>query len=459
MEDLNRVKKERIRQLNNLPLKSGPIVYWMQRDQRVQDNWALLFAQDLARKNKVPLLVVFCLAPKFLGATRRQYDFMLRGLQEVEKDLQAKQIGFTVLCGDVENELPQFCKKNKIGAVVTDFNPLKLAQEWRRKVSKKIDCVGYEVDAHNIVPCWIASPKQEYGAYTLRPKINRLLPNFLEDFPQITTHKFQIEHKFTAVNWKKIQSQLSVDESVLPVTWLQPGAQAAHKQMKKFLQQLLPEYAEARNNPLAEGQSNLSPYFHFGQLAPARVALEVQKISKKTTAQKIKNSSAAFLEELIVRRELSDNFCFYNSNYDSVAGFPAWAQTSLASHLADTREYVYSLKKFDQATTHDELWNAAQRELLQTGKMAGYLRMYWAKKILEWTASPDEAIKIAIYLNDRYELDGRDPNGYAGIAWSIGGVHDRAWFNRPVYGSIRYMNAAGCAKKFPVKEYIKRYAS
>lgn len=459
MEDLNRVKKERIRQLNNLPLKSGPIVYWMQRDQRVQDNWALLFAQDLARKNKVPLLVVFCLAPKFLGATRRQYDFMLRGLQEVEKDLQTKQIGFTVLCGDVENELPQFCKKNKIGAVVTDFNPLKLAQEWRRKVSKKIDCAGYEVDAHNIVPCWIASPKQEYGAYTLRPKINRLLPNFLEDFPQITTHKFQIEHKFIAVNWKKIQSQLSVDESVLPVTWLQPGSQAAHKQMKKFLQQLLPEYAEARNNPLAEGQSNLSPYFHFGQLAPARVALEVQKLSKKTTAQKIKNSSAAFLEELIVRRELSDNFCFYNSNYDSVAGFPAWAQTSLASHLADTREYVYSLKKFDQAMTHDELWNAAQRELLQTGKMAGYLRMYWAKKILEWTASPNEAMKIVIYLNDRYELDGRDPNGYAGIAWSIGGVHDRAWFNRPVYGSIRYMNAAGCAKKFPVKEYIKRYAS
>ena len=162
------------------------------------------------------------------------------------------------------------------------------------------------------------------------------------------------------------------------------------------------------------------------------------------------------LEELIVRRELADNFTFYNTQYASFDGFPAWAKQSLNEHRKDKREYLYSLKQFEQAETHDPLWNAAQTQMINKGKMHGYMRMYWAKKILEWTPSPEEAMMIAIYLNDKYELDGRDPNGYAGIAWSIGGVHDRAWFDRPVYGKVRYMNYRGCESKFNVKEYIRQ---
>ena len=207
-------------------------------------------------------------------------------------------------------------------------------------------------------------------------------------------------------------------------------------------------YAD-RNDPTKPGQSNLSPYFHFGQLAPQRAALATPQAGEH---------SASFLEELIIRRELSDNFTYYNDRYDSFDGLAAWAQQTLNDHRNDPRDYVYSLEQWEAARIHDELWNAAQNELITTGKLHGFMRMYWAKKILEWSSSPDEALAIGIYLNDAYALDGRDPNGYVGVAWSVGGVHDRAWFERPVYGKIRYMNANGCARKFDVKSYIRRYA-
>jgi deoxyribodipyrimidine photo-lyase len=168
-----------------------------------------------------------------------------------------------------------------------------------------------------------------------------------------------------------------------------------------------------------------------------------------------KQSRETFLEELVVRRELSDNFCFYNSNYDNFRGFPEWARKTLDIHRGDAREYHYTAEQLECAETHDDLWNAAQTEMVKRGKMHGYMRMYWAKKILEWTESPEMAMEVAVYLNDRYELDGRDPNGYAGIAWSIGGVHDRAWNERPVFGKIRYMSYNGCKTKFNVKEYLK----
>ena len=198
------------------------------------------------------------------------------------------------------------------------------------------------------------------------------------------------------------------------------------------------------------GQSDLSPYLHFGQIAPQRVAWEIQQSDAPREAKQ------AFLEELIVRRELSDNFCWYNPDYDKFSGFPEWARKTLDQHRLDQRDFLYSLEEFEPGRTHDALWNAAQLEMVSRGKMHGYMRMYWAKKILEWTNSPEEALEIAIYLNDRYELDGRDPNGYVGVAWSIGGVHDRAWAERPVFGKIRYMSLAGCKRKFKVDEYIAK---
>jgi deoxyribodipyrimidine photo-lyase len=212
----------------------------------------------------------------------------------------------------------------------------------------------------------------------------------------------------------------------------------------------LSRYGAQRNDPTLDAQSHLSPYIHFGQLSAQRIALEVFKAD---AGEEVKDT---FLEELIVRRELSDNFCYYNLDYDNTNGFPAWARKTLDEHRKDPRDYLYSRDQFEQAETHDDLWNAAQREMAKRGKMHGYMRMYWAKKILEWTPSPEIALETAIYLNDRYAIDGRDPNGYAGIAWSIGGVHDRAWNERMVFGKVRYMSYNGCKSKFNIKRYIER---
>lgn len=444
------VKRARIRPLNQERPRPGPVVYWMSRDQRVKDNWALLYAQELALSLGRPLGVVFCLAPAFLGATLRQYGFMLKGLREVARDLDDLNIPFFLLRGNPPQELARFVENHPVGAVVSDFSPLRLVREWRSTAAASVDVSLTEVDAHNIVPCWVASPKAEYGAYTLRPKLKRLLPEFLEEFPALTRHPITWEGERPEIPWENLATALVIDISVPEVTWLTPGERAASIQLGHFLEHQLPFYQERRNDPTQGGQSDLSPYLHFGQLAPQRVAFEFENCHGNDASRE------AFLEELIVRRELSDNYCFYQPHYDTFEGFPAWAQKTLNQHREDRREYLYPLEALESAKTHDDLWNAAQQEMVQRGKMNGYMRMYWAKKLLEWTPSPEEAQAQVIYLNDKYELDGRDPNGYAGIAWSIGGVHDRAWFERPIFGKIRYMSYKGCRSKFNVEAYISR---
>jgi deoxyribodipyrimidine photo-lyase len=444
------VNRKRVRPLNQARPGPGPVVYWMSRDQRVRDNWALLYAQELALSWGQPLGVVFCLAPGFLGATLRQYGFMLKGLQEVAEDLADLNLRFFLLTGEPAWELPGLVANYRVGAVVSDFSPLRLVRGWKTAVAERIGVSLEEVDAHNIVPCWLASPKAEYGAYTLRPKLKKLLPEFLEDFPPLSRHPVGWEGEGPEIPWDHLTATVAMDTAVPEVTWIAPGGRQARAALDHFLEQKLPFYGERRNNPTQDGQSDLSPYLHFGHLAAQRVALEVEERRGHDTSRE------AFLEELIVRRELADNFCFYQPLYDTFAGFPAWAQKTLNQHRRDRREQIYSAAALELGQTHDKLWNAAQREMVRRGKMHGYLRMYWAKKILEWTVSPEEAQAVAIYLNDRYELDGRDPNGYAGIAWSIGGVHDRAWFERPVFGKIRYMSYNGCRNKFNVDAYINQ---
>ncbi len=447
------VDPRRVRIVKQGSIGSGSVLYWMSRDQRVNDNWALLFAQELALERKVSLGVVFSLVPRFLNATSRQYGFMLKGLQEVENHLAELNIPFFLLIGSPEQELPAFLVKHHIGGLVTDFDPLRIKQQWKKEVAAHIKSRIYEVDGRNIVPCWEASSKKEYAAYTLRPKIHRALPEFLKDFPLAQKHPFPWPKKVKKTNWDKAEISLKIDRSVPEIDWLLPGEKAAAATLDRFLTKKLSAYASRRNDPTEDGVSNLSPYLHFGQISAQRVALQLKK--KKVN----KESKDGFLEELIVRRELSDNFCFYNPDYDRFAGFPEWAQKTLNEHRGDKREYLYSLEQFEDGKTHDDLWNAAQMEMVHRGKMHGYLRMYWAKKILEWTGSPEEALEVAILLNDKYELDGRDTNGYVGIAWSVGGVHDRAWKERPIFGKIRYMSYGGCKAKFDVNSYIKHNLS
>jgi deoxyribodipyrimidine photo-lyase len=450
---MSTLNKNRLRTLKEGSIEKGPVAYWMSRDQRAGDNWALLWAQDFALKQSAPLVVMFCLVPEFLNATQRQYSFMLKGLQEVENNLAEKNIPLYLLTGSPESVVAEWLRINDIKLIVTDFDALRIKREWRKSISERINIPFYEIDAHNIVPCWVVSQKQEYGAYTIRPKINRALEEYLEAFPELKTHFIPWTKKTAKIDWKKIMRTFTADRSVSEVDWIQPGAGEANKALNIFIKRKLSRYQELRNDPSMDGQSHLSPYLHFGQLSAQRIALEVMK------ADATEDVKDAFLEELIVRRELSDNFCFYNPDYDSFTGFPDWAKKTLDNHRKDPRGYIYSREQFENGETHDDLWNAAQMEAVKRGKMHGYMRMYWAKKILEWTPSPEIALETAIYLNDKYELDGRDPNGYTGIAWSIGGVHDRAWNERNVFGKVRFMSYNGCKSKFDIKRYIKRINS
>lgn len=442
------VDSRRYRKLASGRPTDGPVVYWMSRDQRINDNWALLYAQELALRLQKPLMVLFCLTPHFLGANFRHYSFLIKGLAEIQGKLADHNIPFSLLLGEPGREITHFFTKRKAAALVTDFDPLRIKKSWKERVFREISVNVYEVDAHNIIPCWLTSEKQEYAAYTIRPKIKRKLTEFLHEFQDIKFHPHGRLANRERMDIKKILQGVG-DKSVKELDWILPGENAAQEALIKFVCNSLASYPENRNNPCLSGQSGLSPYLHFGQLSAQRVALKVQK------ADVPQESKETFLEELIVRRELADNFCYYNTAYDRFAGFPKWARKTLDEHRQDKRQFTYTMEQMERAETGEDLWNACQLDLCRRGKLHGYLRMYWAKKILEWTASPEEALQYAIYLNDKYSLDGRDPNGYTGIAWSIGGVHDRAWPERPVFGKIRYMNRNGCRRKFDVDRYIE----
>jgi deoxyribodipyrimidine photo-lyase len=469
---------KRLLKLNTKEEGNGPVIYWMNREMRVDDNWSILFAKSLADKSKSPLVVVYNLVPGFLGGENRQLAFKISALKQIKEKLKDKNIYFFVLVDESGKEsgkmIVEFAEKISASAIVTDFYPLRITRAWSDYVRKNLQVAFYGVDAHNIVPAWITSQKREYGAYTIRPKIFKLLPEFLDEFPKLTSSKYDLKKKIKSDDFEKVLSKKVLEESLESISWAPVGESGGHKMLNKFLKDGIYRYAELRNDPNEDAQSNLSPYLHYGMIAPQRVALEVLKIVGKDITQIIHHAknkakveegkkltivdhAGAFLEEIIVRRELSDNFCFYEENYDNTESFPDWAKKTLSASEKDQREFIYTKNQFEEAKTHDDLWNAAQMQMVKTGKMHGYMRMYWAKKILEWTKSPEDAMRIAVYLNDKYELDGRDPNGYAGIAWSIGGVHDRAWFPRPVFGTVRYMSRGGCEGKFDVKGYIDKW--
>ncbi|KAI1883203.1 hypothetical protein AGOR_G00242790 [Albula goreensis] len=430
------------------------VLYWMSRDQRVQDNWALIYAQSLALEAEVSLHVCFFLEQQLPDATVREYSFIVKGLEEAAKECDALGLQFHLLPGSAGEALPRFVEDWGLGAVVTDFSPLRVSLQQVEEVQKGLpsDVPFMQVDAHNVVPCWVASDKQEYSARTIRGKITKLLPEFLTQFPLVDKHPHCASKPAEVVDWSQVLSGLKLDHSVGEVDWAQPGASAGIAMLESFIDERLKDYAPLRNNPNSEALSQLSPWVHFGHLSAQRAVLQVQR-GRSGRAESI----PAFVEEAVVRRELADNFCYYNKKYDQVEGASDWARKTLQDHAKDPGPYTYTREQLEKAQTHDKLWNAAQYQMIVEGKMHGFLRMYWAKKILEWTSSPEEALSIAIYLNDRYELDGRDPNGYVGCMWSICGVHDQGWQERAIFGKVRYMNYAGCTRKFNVQEFERRY--
>jgi deoxyribodipyrimidine photo-lyase len=451
------------------------VVYWMQRDVRTADNWALLFAAHLAStfSRGAALHVVYALPPPppptssdrpipslaDLPMTERHGKFLIGGLKCVHEELKelgvplhvvmptaATHVGSAVC--DLISSLGCGCRM-----VVTDFSPLRHCREWIELQAapllqtKRVALV--QVDAHNVVPVWTASDKREYGARTLRPKINRLYQTFLQKFPklnEIVPHSKNGESGVTLLPEFKqtlYEDYLKMDASVPEVDWAKPGTAAALEQAQKFFDQGLSKFDKLRNDPNHRNVcSSLSPWINHGHVSFQRLAMAVQKLNKYA------NGTAAYLEEGMIRRELSDNFVYYEPyKYDSLLSAYEWAQETLRVHASDPREYVYSLSELERGETHDDLWNAAQLQAVRDGKMHGFLRMYWAKKILEWTESPEVALQTGLYLNDKFNIDGRDPNGFVGVGWSIMGIHDMGWKEREVFGKIRYMNYAGCKRK------------
>lgn len=293
----------------------------MARDQRVEDNWALLYSQYLALKNQVPLHIVFCLDDKFMGATLRMFMFMLKGLEEVSNDCQKLNINFHLLKGQHIEQIPKFVVDNKMGGLICDFSPLRIHREWIEGIKNALpeDVPLVQIDAHNIVPIWIASDKLEYAARTIRNKINSKLSEFLTEFPPVLAHPYKSKQSSAQIDWKKVQKSLKVDDTVTEVDWIKPGYRNALGMLESFISDRLKLFDEKRNNPTINALSNMSPYFHFGSIAVQRAILEVSKHKSKAA-----KSVEAFCEEAIVRRELSDNFCYYNENYDNMNGLNEW---------------------------------------------------------------------------------------------------------------------------------------
>lgn len=443
------MNKKRIRKLNENQVQEGEILYWMSRDQRIMDNWALIYAYNLAMELNRQFKVVFTLDFSYPMANFRSFSFMIDGLRQLQNNLYQLNIPFILLIGKPTNTLMQYCSENAVGAIINDFDPLKVKQIWKKHIAANINSAFDEVDAHNIVPAFYVSDKQEFAAYTLRPKLRKFINEFLDEFPKIDYYHFNKE-------FEKIDNFRNIDQYLKKVEYIEPvnfksGENAAFECLDNFVKNKLQNYTQYRNDPSLDYQSNLSPYLHFGQISAQRIVKEILSLDNSG------RFSNAFIEEIFVRRELSDNFCFYNQDYDKFEGFPLWAKDTLNKHRNDKRQYIYSITDFENAQTHDVYWNAAQIEMVRSGKMHGYMRMYWCKKILEWTPSPEEALQIAIYLNDKYSIDGRDPNGYTGIAWSIGGVHDRPWAERQIFGKIRYMNDKGLERKFNMQSYVEKW--
>jgi deoxyribodipyrimidine photo-lyase len=424
----------------------------MQRAQRAVDNPALDVAVRAANELRLPLAVFFGLHPNYPGANLRHYAFLLEGLEETARGVERRGAAF-ILRSYPRHDLLRFCDEVRAALVIGDENPLREPESWRRSASKKLNVPLWTVDADTVAPTKLFA-KEEYAARTLRPKIRAVLDVFLQPLEEplcICPWPAKSRPEAERLDAGRLLKTLPLDRGASAVSRFKGGTAEGLRRLRLFIDDRLSDYPLRRNLPQEAGTSELSAYLHFGHLGPLTIALAVKGAGAPEEVKR------AYLEELIVRRELSINYVARNANYDSLGGSPDWARATLDRHRDDIRPHIYSRTRLEESGTHDPLWNAAQLEMTATGYMHGYLRMYWAKKILEWSETPEEAFATAVCLNDKYFLCGRDPNGYTGIAWAIGGKHDRPWGpRRPVFGTVRYMSAAGMARKFDVKAYIAR---
>jgi deoxyribodipyrimidine photo-lyase len=451
--NLKTIQHSRIQILNDLDLRRGAFVlYWMQQSQRAEYNHALEFAVQQANKLGQGVVVVFGLMDDYPEANLRHYRFMLEGLQETQAALAKRGIKMVVQKGNPADVAISAGRKASL--MVCDRGYLRHQRQWRKTVAQNAGCRVVQVESDVVVPIEMVSKKAEYAARTIRPKIHKCLKDYLIEFRPTKISKHSLKARVSGLDLSDLEvvaKKLSIDKGVMPVSdFFTGGTSRAKKLFKKFLRHRFGQYVANRNQPQTDDVSHMSKYLHFGQISPLYLALQVLKTDKR-----FNEAREAFLEELIVRRELAMNFVYYTPNYDAYTCLPAWAQKTLAEHKKDRREYRYTRRQLENSQTHDEYWNAAMREMKHTGFMHNYMRMYWGKKILEWSQTPERAFKTTLDINNKYFLDGRDANSYAGVAW-VFGVHDRAWFERPIFGKIRYMAASGLERKCDIQAYVEK---
>ena len=442
-----------------VPRRGGRcVVYWMQRAMRIVDNPALDVAIDAANVLGLPVVVFFSVIPNYPNANLRHYHFMQQALRDVEEDAAERGVGFVVR-RPPDNSLEAFLEEVGASLLIGDENPCRDPERWRRGLTRRLRLRYWTVDADVVVPSRIFG-RDYFLLHHFRPHLRRELPKFLVAprnirpvhswKPTKTPESFPLDQDITA-------GFRQLDRSVGPVDTFTGGTHAALRRLREFVEHDLARYETQRNRPEAKGTSRLSPYLHFGNISPLTIALACDEAVKQGRATA--SARDRFVDELIGWRELAVLFVRYNGNYDHWECAEPWAQKSLREHAGDPRTRRYTFAQLERAGTHDELWNAAQREMVTTGWMHNTMRMYWAKKILEWAPDPATAFDWAVILNDRYQLDGRDPNGYAGIAWAIVGKHDRPWFARPIFGMVRTMRGESMARKFDSGAYIRQNRS
>ena len=446
----------RVTQLNQSKenTKGRYVLYWMQIFKRASHNYALNFAIQMANERRLPLVVYEGLKFYYPWASDRIHTFILEGVAEKREEFSERGIRYIFYLQRNERD-----RRNTVGKLareaallVTDDYPCFIIPEHNERIAQ-LKLPVYAVDANGMVPM-SALPREEYAAYTIRPKINRLLP----DLPRtIVTPRLEVQKPtldvecpetiVSADNIADLVSECDIDHTVKPSDRYHGGTAAGRKRLQHFVRNILPHYDKTRNDPSVDGASRLSPYLHFGFLSIQEIVAAVEQ------AKAPKAAIDAFLEEAIVRRELSFNFTRHNSHYDSLKSLPAWALKTMRDHADDKRPELLDAEKIEAAKTYDELWNAAQRELLSTGHIHNYVRMLWGKRVIEWQRSYEMAFELLVHLNNKYALDGRDPNSYAGILWCFG-KHDRPWFEREIFGTIRYMTSRSMAKKFNARRYV-----
>ncbi len=436
------------------------VLYWMQSSHRFEDNWALRYAVLQADALGKPLLIHQGLDPTYEHANDRIHTVILENAKALHRRAAKLGLRYQFVLrrrrDDDRRVVDHLAARAAI--VITDLFPTAGIAERTARFAERCPVRVVEVESHCIVP-YGNFVKEEYAARTIRPKIAKVLDHALEPVEDRGPRA-----KFTESMWESIDvprvdfsdfdvaaavASCEIDHSVAPVPFTS-GLDGARKRLAAFCKDGIADYAERRNEPKdTNGSSRLSPYLHFGQISAAEVARTVRETGHKESVQK-------FEDELVTWRELAYNFCVRNPNFGKLKGLPDWAHRSMEKHKDDPREHIYSLEQLERAETYDELWNAAQREMVRTGHMHNVTRMLWGKSVLLWTARYKHALEHLILLNNKYALDGRDPSSYGGIQWCFG-KFDRPWFDKPVFGVIRPMSLARARQKFDAEAYIRMF--